>query len=322
MKISQAKDPSLIQEIVELFALVWNQSRKRQTSKTKWAFIDSPSSKVLVMQTDNSEVIAARGGFNWPLEFNNQGLKAYQLHGTCVHPNFRRQGIFSRMNKVFVSQALDEGCHLIFNVSVTASRLGYEKLGWKYLKGFQRLTMVNRPFSIIKKKLFKTENAAYDTDPRLYIENTTISEDFLIERESLFKNLIHTKYSIPFLKWRLGNPEENYKCLESFNCRIIFKIEIKDNLKHLIIGDFFMVDGSYSLFKKSLYSLLKIVSPDLTYTYIFNTHPYYNYYIRAMFFPNIFNYNLNFGVRSLNEFESINFENAKWGMSFLDIDTF
>lgn len=310
-----------IQEIVNLFVLVWDQEMNKVSAKTYWAFSNLSSSKVLLMRGDKNQLLSVRGGIEWPLKIDNEYIKTYQLHGTCVHPDFRRRGIFSKINKKFVHEATNENYQLIFNVSVKNSRLGYEKLGWKYLKGFRRLTKVNKPI-----KLFKSEILKLNVNQSIKVldnfKRISIPEEFFKARENHFVNLIHTAYTPEFFSWRLGNMEERYQSYSTRTCIIIYKIKIINKKKELIVGDVFMLVKKYSMFKDALTKLTKIENQDLTYTYIFNTHPYYNYFLRMFFLPNPINYNLNFGTKTLGEANENLLNNKKWGLSYLDIDTF
>lgn len=298
-------------KLVDLFVLVWNEERSKVNEKTAWAFKNS-FSKILVARNDENGLIGARGGIQWPLVFQNKEIKCYQFHGTCVHPDYRRQGLFSLMNKEFLKVAKSDGFEFIFNVSVIASRLGYEKLGWKYLKGFHRLTKIH-----LKNFSTKNEETANKNDSA---EEINIPEDFFLKRETQFRELIHTRYDETFLKWRLNNKTANYKIYQTDNAVVIYKTKINKDKKELIIGEVFLSEGKYREFSNAMKNLIKKEKPFLTYTYIYNTHPFYSFYLRFFFLPNPFHYHLNFGTKSLND-ETALLEN-KWGISFLDIDTF
>lgn len=314
------------EEIAHLFDLVWSgQKFSSIVSKTKWAFYNDHS-KVVLFEA-GSKLVAARGSFEWPLALKKNNIKTYQFHGTCVHPDFRRKGIFTSINKKFIAEAIKENYDLIFNVSVDNSRAGYEKLGWKYLKGFHRMTYVNNPIKFFSRKLKAkkseiNENFIIESATEIPTIEKTIPPEFLEARKIQFKNTITTNYSNDFLKWRLNNPCENYKIHSTEKCTIIYKININKGIKELIIGDFFILEKEYKLFSRNLRQIIKKEKPDITYTYIFKTHPYFNYYIRYLFLPNPFNFNLNFGTKTLNEKTEDFIKDKKWALGFLDIDTF
>lgn len=314
------------EEIAHLFNIVWcGQKFSAIVSKTKWAFYNNHS-KVVLFES-GSELVAARGSFKWPLAFNETSLKTYQFHGTCVHPNFRRRGIFTSINNLFLQQAIENNFDLIFNVSVDNSRSGYEKLGWKYLKGFHRMTYANNPVKFINRKFNAKKleiNEDFKIDPAVEIATIekTIPQEFLAARKIHFKNTITTNYTNDFLKWRLNNPSENYKIHRAEKCIVIYKVNFNVGMKELIIGDFFMLEEQYKFFKECLKEIIEVEKPDLTYTYIFRHHPYFKYYLRFLFLPNPLNFHLNFGTKALNKKTEQFLKDKKWSLGFLDIDTF
>ena len=132
-------DASYLKEVIDLFLLIWGGDKQNVIKKTKWVF-DKKRSKAYLILNERNQLIAVRGGIYWPTIFNGKKIKSIQFGSTCVHPEYRRRGLFSKMNSEYLKNSKDVGDHLIFNVSVDSARKGYEKLGWIYTKGFQRLT--------------------------------------------------------------------------------------------------------------------------------------------------------------------------------------
>lgn len=301
---------SELDQVIRLFILVWGGDPEKVKEKTEWAFANG-FSKVLVYKNEADEIIAVRGGFKWPLAYKGHDFDCYQFHGTCVHPDYRRLGLFSKLNKAFIGAAEEERSELIFNVSVTASKLGYEKLGWKYIKGFHRLTKVHTLNAITKKKM------PAETINR---HNGNVSEELLAARTTQFENLVHTYYTSDFLDWRLQNKAEDYRILSVEGAAVIYKIRLAGNQKQLIIGDVFLAEKKFSYFKKAMKALFKQERPDVSLTYIFSSHPYYGYFFRFLYFPNPLNFHLHFGTKTLKS--QMDISGLKWGSAFLDIDTF
>lgn len=298
-----------IDKLVDLFVLVWKNDRKKIMEKTNWAF-NNNFSKVLVYENERGEFVAARGAIRWPLMLNGLEYNCYQFHNTCVHPDYRRRGLFTKLNMEFLKLCKSENVDLIFNISLDASRAGYEKLGWKYFNGFHRLTKIhltNKLFSI-----FNKNEAKFNT--------STIKGNLLFIKNKEFKNVVHTFYNKTYMSWRLSNVEEKYKIFSIRNNSIIYKIKFFQNMKTLIIGEIFLEQRTYSEFSNILNSLIKYENPVMSYLYIFESHPYYRYFLRFLYFPNFLNYNLNFGIRIIND--QINLHDSNWGLTTLDLDTF
>ncbi|MCB1179588.1 MAG: GNAT family N-acetyltransferase [Leptospiraceae bacterium] len=282
--------------------------------KAHFVWVFSNDKYKIIGAYEGNQLIALRPAIGWNLSMNRKRLCLYQLTGTIVHEDFRRQGLFSKTNKYFIANA-HESMGFIFNISVKNSRLGYEKLGWKYLNGFHRLTKV-LPTNYFKKSNDKSESIFKISDQKLIT--------YLSNRESQFEGLIHTEYNIDFYKWRLTNKKNEYLIFEIDNIGlVVYKLNVFKEKKELVIGEIFLKNNSYYDFRLLIKALLKKEKPVLSTVYIFENHPYYNYYLCLMFIPNYFNYNLNFGVKELKEdiSEKI-FDNKLWALSSLDLDTF
>lgn len=306
-----------IDELISLIEIVFKRESKYVISKTKWAF-DNDHSCVIVAKYEG-KIVASRGGFDWPLRLNGQAYKAVQFHGTCVHPDHRRKGLFSKLNTEYIELAKNKDVDCIFNVSLKNSRAGYEKLGWKYIRGFHRLTYFHSPYKFIKSRMSKNVDNK-SVGEQQYIPVPTIPAKFLEARNSQFKNKIHTNFSVDFLEWRLNNREEKYRIHQTANAWVIYKIVQIDTIKSIIFGDFFLIEKSNKLFRDTMKEIIKKEKPDISYTYISRSHPYFKFYLTNFYLPNPFNLNLNFGIKELSNGNNLVTEN--WASSFLDIDTF
>lgn len=311
-----------LREVVDLFSLVWELDVKNTEAKTKWAFIEG-TKLCLLAKDENGKIVGVRGGFSWPLIFEKQVMPVYQFHGTCVHPDFRRRGIFKKLNISFIEEAEKEKIKAIFNVSVMKSRMGYEKLGWKYLKTFRRLTLFNKPFQIINNLKSLKQPSIIDTN--FNSEELEIDDILLKKREEVFFDYIHTKYSQEFLSWRLNNKEAGYIHLKTQGGSIIYKRLKKGIISEIIIGEVFLREYNKKNFKLVIRELLKKEKPTLVCTYIHQNHPCYNYYLTSLFLPNPLQYNLHFGTKCItqeNDFLNDYYNKNNWALSFMDIDTF
>jgi hypothetical protein len=304
-----------LEELCNLIKLVFKRDSNYVISKTKWAFANDHSS-VLVAKY-NGAIVACRGGFDWPLKFNDSFIKAIQFHGTCVHPDHRRNGLFSKLNIKYIEDVGNKNVECIFNVSVDVSRLGYEKLGWEYMDGFHRLTHFNKPLKFVSDRFVKKNNVRKGTPNTFTLE--PIPSAFLAARKLQFPDVVCTHYDQEFLTWRLNNKEENYRVFKNDEVYVVYKIIETNSLKSVVFGEFFMLRKSQNDFSKALFEIMNNENPDITYTYISRSHPYFRYYISCLFLPNPFNFNLNLGVRAI---KNRDLTNKKWAISFLDIDTF
>ena len=307
-----------IEELSSLLELIFKRDRLYYIEKTKQIFNNSRSCVIVAKYGGN--IIASRGGFEWPLMINEKPLIALQSHNTGVHPSHRRKGVFSMLNSEHLKFAADNNIDYIFNVSVKGSRKGNEKLGWKYLNGFHRLTYFNKPYKVFKNIKDKSIPKRIKLDNSEKVE--IINNSFLEARTTQFENLVYTNYTRDFIEWRLNNTEENYRVFKNDKVYAIYKIIQTDKMKSLVLGEFFLIENSRFLFRSALKEIMKLERPDITYTYISRNHPYFTHYLSSMFLPNPFNFNLNFGTRLISSDIEKDLSGKKWATSYLDIDTF
>lgn len=303
-------------QVSELFQNIWGGNINIITEKTHWAFVRSKS--LVILAYDDQKLIAVRGGFEWPLNYNENEISAYQLHGTCVHEDYRRLRLFTRLTKTFISELQTLDVSLIFNVSVNASRLGYEKMGWVYLKGFKGLTCFCKPLKIIRIIKYRSNKTLYNTISESSNEQILLDEELFKRRKIQFKDTVHTNYSNSFLLWRLSLG--GYKVLKNEYGAVIYKVEVFNGIRALRIGEYFLYENSYKYFNRLHKQLLSHENPDTMEISMFNTHPYYRHLRKKLFFPNPKHLNLNFGVRQLKKTDD--FINKSFAFSTLDIDTF
>lgn len=309
-------DRSSISEAINLLVKVFGRDKNYVQSKTNWAF-NNNHSKVLVA-IHNNNIIAVRGGMEWELRYNEEIFKGIQFHGTSVHPQYRRLGLFTRLNELYVDYAQNNNIDLIFNVSVEKSRRGYEKLGWSYINGFHRLTLFNNPIKCICNYKYLSGDS-FEKNDDLLLDDKSI--DTILNAKNKRKNLICANYDKESIKWRLSCEADKYQILKGEKYLIVYKVSFNGKIRKLIIGDVFLKENSYKNFKKAFNKLYQVVKPDITYTYIFENNPIYKYYLLSKFLPNPFNYNLNFGTRIFSNNDILKSEN-KWALTYLDIDTF
>ena len=303
-------------QVSELFQNIWGGNTTLITEKTHWAFVKSKS--LVILAYDDQKLVAVRGGFEWPLSYNENEIASYQLHGTCVHRDYRRLGLFTRLTETFISELQTLDVSLIFNVSVKASRLGYEKMGWVYLKGFRGLTCICKPSKILKIIKYRRNKTLYNAISESTDEEVQIDEELFERRKVQFRNTVHTNYNNSFLLWRLSLG--GYKVLKNEYGTVIYKVEVYNGIKGLRIGEYFLYENNFNSFNHLHKQLIVHENPDTIEVSIFTTHPYYKHFQKKLFFPNPKHLNLNFGVRNLKQNDE--FINKKFAFTTLDIDTF
>lgn len=120
-------------DVLELDETVWN--RTRSEAWFGWKYEENPyvpEPPVFVARADG-RVVGARPfmGFRLRIGSGDKVLTALQPSDTMVHPEYRGQGIFTRMTEAALDYYTDRKPELCFNFPNEMSWPGYRKLGWR-----------------------------------------------------------------------------------------------------------------------------------------------------------------------------------------------
>jgi hypothetical protein len=312
--------------LIELYDKVWPETAGEKYGKTKWML----SSSVFygVCTCVEGKIIGSRPSFYSNVYYGDRKLCAVQCGNSCVDNEYRRYGIFSKMNSLFLQKFFDEDKYdLIYNVSVYASKMAYQKLGWVYIDALAKLTCFANIWSVAwKTKLnikklsgkvmyHKKDIPNFDDFDYKLLE---IREDYLRKKVN-----IHTYYNKDFFQWRLHS-DSNIAIHKVDNLGVVlYKIGKRKELRIITIGEVFLYDYSKKNIKKVIRSLKKSFDVDIFEIAITEQHPCYPFYRKAGFVINPFKKYLNLGVKVVSdEMKQICLNSQNWALSTLDIDTF
>lgn len=307
-----------VPDVVRLFELVWPDNLHGAT--TNWALGDEaprPAPLVVAVDSRTKTLVGARGAISWPLR-SAEGKRdlVYQFHGTAVHPDYRRLGLFSAMTKEFLTIVADDAS-LIFNVSVAESRAGYEKMGWSYLPGFRTYFWPTRPLRLLRNKrdLTSTPVDLQVGDPLPHFSDVT---EALEVRSSRLAGKHHTEYDEDFFRWRFGKPE--HRCVGSSNQGFCFyRLRRRGALTEALVGDLWPTGSNI---RSLLGQLVRREHPDVVTFWLSDSHPLRPVLRRIGVLPDPRRH-LHLGIRLLNTQDvRAHLDASKWGLMAADIDTF
>ena len=320
-------DSSELGGVVELFDVVW-PTKAGHLERTNWAFAANPLGRVPLVgaiDIESGAIVGVRGAIRWPLGGGGVPLpmNAVQMHGTCVHPAYRRMGLFTRMNREFIRQAQGREIELIFNVSVAASRAGYEKLGWCYLPGFRAYHRIERPGRLIgtllKRKKAQSglvDRAESHVDPLSRPDYSTV-RSFLDERSVRLGDLKHTVYAEPFFDWRFSNSDHRIVGTDKIGY-CVYRMRLAGGLRDLLIGDLWPARGRTAAL---LAEAIGMERADTATIWMSVAHPLRSSLVAQRFVPDL-RRSLNFGVKAVGRRSEALLSKSRWGSVSADIDTF
>ena len=311
--------------LASLYDRVWPEMAGLHLEKTSWAIDTSEYSGICAEV--NGKIIGSRACFRANVYLGEKRIVSVQFGDSCVDKDYRRFGLFSRMNTCFLHDFFKTKDELIYNVSVDASRKAYEKLGWVYIRSLSNIIRINQPLTfLIKKKGHFGVLAGNMVVDKYPIPNISTIPDVLFEeREKVMKEkgCLHNRYDKGVLKWRLGTDSGIRSLYIEKIGLCLYKTGNKNGLRWCTIGEMFLFEYSYRCFSK-MYSAVKSSDVfDAMNVVISHAHPLYRFFLRKGFLINPRKPFLNHGVKvESDKMKDICLNPNNWAIAELDIDTF
>ena len=310
-------------QLIKLYEEVWSNVPYNKKAKTYFVLNESDGCNFCAEK--DGEIVSSRLSYYMHFFFGHNQIKCIQLCDSCTRSDCRGKGIFGKLDKILLAKFFESDNNgLIWNISADASRRVHEKYGWKYIKSLATMLMICRPFNIFSKVGLNFSKLLGVVEWDNSNDCKPLDYKHLIAREKLMqiKNLLHVNYDIKTITWRM----KTYSGIKSYNSTegtIYFKIGHKDSLTFILIGEIFLSDYNFMLFKQLLKKFIKKYNPDIIKLAISNGHPLVSFYKRFGFFYNPRNKYLNHGVRVASDaMQEICYNPNNWAISMLDIDTF
>lgn len=119
------------EQFLALNSVVWDRDRGREW--LRWKYSENPyvdHTPIFVAETDGT-IVGARPLMAFRIRDGERRHLALQPADTMVHPDHRRQGVFTRMNEHAIDRYKDADVAFFFNFPNERARPGYRKLGWR-----------------------------------------------------------------------------------------------------------------------------------------------------------------------------------------------
>jgi GNAT superfamily N-acetyltransferase len=121
-----------------------------------WKYLQNPlapDDPEVIVAVHNDKIVSARPFLLAELWLGYEKIKVAQPCDTMVHPDHRREGIFSQMNQFAIEYFKESGYGFFYNFPGTMSRPGYLKQGWKIVAPTEILFRAVNPRKLASYKL-------------------------------------------------------------------------------------------------------------------------------------------------------------------------
>jgi len=222
-------EPGDREGFLSLFSLVMDEPADEGWFDWKYAENPYTDQVPMIVATADDELVGARPLFALPVSVGGDREIGLQAGDLVVHPDHRRQGLFTRMSEVALDQYGDDW--LCFTFPNDRALAGYRKFGWEQLPERSTYYRVEDPASL----------ARAQTDRRTIQLGSSLATPFVrgyyrlrdrrrsppssvtVKRrkntpESVLADLyresvpagIHAVRDEQFYEWRFGNPDHSY----------------------------------------------------------------------------------------------------------------
>lgn len=215
----------------------------------------------------------------------SKSLLALRAVDTVTHPDWRGQGLFSRLTRELVRKVGEEGISFIFNTPSSQSRPGYLRLGWRVAGRAPLLIRMARPWrlpvQLIAVQLGRAKSRVPDLSGFPRVTELLDGPDTGWLAEALESSgesppRLSTARSLPYLRWRYqdipGGPSFEYRSLSrstgSAHAAVVFRGRSRRGLAEIDVAEIFPGPGgdaksSVALAADLLRELVKSADADI-----------------------------------------------------------
>ena len=139
----------------ELYHVVFGREYPEEV--WKWKYLENPSSDsegpLIYLAESNSRIVGARSLLPSMVSVEDgqttEVLRACQMNNAMVHPDFRREGLFTKLTKHSDEDARAKGYKLAYGYPNAQSLPGHMKMGCDYLGQLRHCAVVIEPERIL-----------------------------------------------------------------------------------------------------------------------------------------------------------------------------
>jgi len=218
------------EELLDLFQASFGHSMSAEL--WDWKYIQNPLASAdpeVIVAVDNGKIVGAKPLLLAEMSVRGETVKAAQPCDTMVHPEHRREGIFSQMDQFAIEYLREDGYTFFYTFPGPIILLGDLKQGWKIVSEIENSYRLTNPKKVISSKLknkFVGNGLGFFYDKLLNtgIKASPLSSPFQIKvfdqltdelkRVDILsdKSGIDLVRSESYLRWRFDqHPEHTYK---------------------------------------------------------------------------------------------------------------
>jgi len=210
-------------------------------------------------------------------------LAAARAVDTATHPDYQRQGLFTKLTQNLIQELAREGVDLIFNTPNRKSLPGYLKMGWRVVAQWPLYIKVLRPLGLMQ-SLLKRMDAGEATKWDRIFGGSVLSWPVFVERYGDQIEVLVTAWearrgqiglrtprNLAYLDWRYGQhphiaygvypwtTEEQPSNLAGFG---VLRPNVRYGMRELVLAEMFLDPGMLDKDRQFMKGLLRSLRGD------------------------------------------------------------
>lgn len=210
---------------LDLYEAVWGRRPPREWFDWRFEAVPYAADVPVIVADDGDELVGAEPSIPFRVGAGGETALAYQPADWIVHPDHRRQGIFTRMTERLLDDPPSNPPRLYFNFPSEAIVPGLRKFGWRVAGPFHTAYRVRRPSALLgdgtpgpTASLGRALDAiaggygrvrdalAPDPDVAVTRHDAPPAETLAALYRSAIPDRLHVVRDESFYRWRFANP--------------------------------------------------------------------------------------------------------------------
>jgi hypothetical protein len=176
----------------------------------KWKYFSNPIGPSIVVGLFDGDVLVGSGALLPDKTiWKNQVLKSMKFTDLMTNPNYRKQGVSKQISNL-LTNVLEKDCTFLYALCSNVSTKSLCGTGWTYVNKIQNYF---KPLFLLKIKHLFISSRRYSFIKHSYSLTNQLDEF----QFNLNDNEINIYKNVPFILWKIANPNYKYEIVYHFN---------------------------------------------------------------------------------------------------------
>lgn len=201
---------------------------------------------IALVAEDDGRIVGLRAFMRWEFDGPSGPYRAVRAVDTATDPAVQRRGIFSRLTRAALEACREDGVDLVFNTPNQKSLPGYLKMGWTQVTRWPIWLRVRRPLALGGAALRRdlSPGGPMPVAPGVLVPAAEALGDGLALHPEAVPDRVHTRRSLPYLRWRYASGPIPYHALTADDATVILRVRSRGRLPEAVVTEVIAPDAA------------------------------------------------------------------------------